>query len=56
LESFAVYSDSSKKRLGCVLMQHAKVTSYSSRQLKTNETNYHVHDLELTVVVFALRV
>jgi hypothetical protein len=37
-------------------MQHAKVTSYSSRQLKTYETNDQVHDLELIVVVFALRV
>jgi hypothetical protein len=29
---------------------------YASRQLKAYEANYLVHDLELAVVVFALRV
>jgi len=37
-------------------MQHGKVTAYVSRQLKTHEVNYPVHDLELAAVVFALRV
>ncbi|XP_074360454.1 uncharacterized protein LOC141700645 [Apium graveolens] len=36
---FQVYSDASKRGLGCVLMQHGKVTSYASRQLKPYE--YH---------------
>jgi hypothetical protein len=39
-----------------VLMQHGKVVAYASRQLKTHEINYPVHDLESAVVVFALRV
>jgi hypothetical protein len=38
-KGFMVYSDASKRGLGCVLM-----------------VNYPVHDLELAVVVFALRV
>jgi hypothetical protein len=54
-EGLVVYSDASKKGLGCVLMQHGKVIAYASRQLKAHEINYPVHDLEL-VVVFALRV
>jgi len=55
-EGFVVYSDASGKGLGCVLMQHGKVIAYASRQLKTHEINYSVHDLELAAVVFALRV
>jgi len=51
-----VYSDASGKGLGCVLMQHGKVIAYASRQLKTHEVNYPVHDLELAAVVFALRI
>nr|GEW35997.1 hypothetical protein [Tanacetum cinerariifolium] len=31
---FHIYSDASKKGLGCVLMQHGKVIAYASRQLK----------------------
>jgi len=55
-EGFVVYSDASSKGLGCVLMQHGKVIAYASRQLKTHEVNYPVHDLELAAVVFALRI
>ncbi|MGK4277366.1 RNase H-like domain-containing protein [Escherichia coli] len=29
--------------------------AYGSRQLKTNERNYPVHDLELAVVIFTLK-
>jgi len=32
------------------------VITYASRQLKTHEVNYPVHDLELAAVVFALRI
>jgi hypothetical protein len=55
-EGFVVYSDASGKGLGCVLMQHGRVIAYASRQLKTHEVNYPVHDLELAAVVFALRI
>ena len=56
MKGFVVYCDASKKGLECVLMQHEKVIAYASRQLKPHEVNYPVHDLELTAVVFALRV
>ncbi|KAA0053491.1 DNA/RNA polymerases superfamily protein [Cucumis melo var. makuwa] len=49
-------SDASKKGLGCVLMQQGKVVAYASRQLKSHEKNYPTHDLELAVVVFALKI
>lgn len=52
----AIYSDASRKGLGCMLMQHGKVIAYASRQLKLQEVNYPIHDLELTTIVFALRV
>ena len=45
--SFVIYSDASKKGLGCVLMQKGKVVAYASRQLKSHEQNYPTHDLEL---------
>jgi hypothetical protein len=54
-KSFVVYSDASGKGLGCVLMQHGKVITYASKQLKTHEVNYPVHDLELATI-FALRI
>nr|GFD47766.1 retrotransposon protein, putative, Ty3-gypsy subclass [Tanacetum cinerariifolium] len=37
---FQIYSDASKKGLGCVLMQHGKVIAYALRQLKPYE--YHL--------------
>nr|GFB59529.1 retrotransposable element Tf2 [Tanacetum cinerariifolium] len=46
-----IYSDASKKGLGCVLMQHGKVIAYASRQLKPYEVNYHTYDLEGTRLV-----
>jgi hypothetical protein len=54
-KGFMVYSDVSMRGLGCVLMQHGKVITYASRQLKPHEVNYLVQDLELAAVVFALR-
>nr|GEY44416.1 reverse transcriptase [Tanacetum cinerariifolium] len=56
LDGFQIYSDASKKGLGCVLMQHGKVIAYASRQLKPYEVNYPTHDLELAAVVFALKI
>ncbi|GJX43466.1 putative reverse transcriptase domain-containing protein [Tanacetum coccineum] len=54
-EDFVVYCDASLKGYGAVLMQRDKVIAYASRQLKVHEENYTTHDLELGVVVFALR-
>ncbi|GJT92702.1 putative reverse transcriptase domain-containing protein [Tanacetum coccineum] len=56
LEDFMVYCDTSRIGLGCVLMQRGKVIAYASRQLKIHEKNYTTHDLELGVVVFALKI
>ncbi|GKV06387.1 hypothetical protein SLEP1_g18287 [Rubroshorea leprosula] len=55
-EKFTIYSDASKKGLGCVLMQKDMVITYASRQLKPYEENYPTHDLELAAVVFALKI
>ncbi|GJT62197.1 putative reverse transcriptase domain-containing protein [Tanacetum coccineum] len=55
VEDFVVYCDASNQGLGCVLMQRDKVISYASRQLKIHEKNYTIRDLELGVVVFALK-
>ncbi|GJR00376.1 putative reverse transcriptase domain-containing protein [Tanacetum coccineum] len=54
-EDFVVYCDASNQGLVCVLMQRGKVIAYASRQLKIHEKNYTTHDLELGVVVFALK-
>ncbi|GJS56908.1 putative reverse transcriptase domain-containing protein [Tanacetum coccineum] len=55
-EDFVVYCDASGLGLGCVLMQRGKVIAYASRQLKIHKKNYTTHDLELGVVVFALKI
>ncbi|KAL4016280.1 hypothetical protein IC575_023927 [Cucumis melo] len=55
-DNFVIYSDASKKGLGCVLMQQGKVVAYASRQLKSHEQNYPTHDLELAAVVFVLKI
>ena len=41
--------------LGCVLMQNGRVVAYASRQLKKHEQNYPTRDLEMVVVIFALK-
>jgi hypothetical protein len=53
---FDVFCDASKTSLGCVLMQEGQVIAYASRQLRKHEVNYPTHDLELTVVVHALKI
>nr|GFD03859.1 putative reverse transcriptase domain-containing protein [Tanacetum cinerariifolium] len=52
---FVIYCDASLKGYGAMLMQREKVIAYASWQLRTHEENYMTHDLELGVVVFALR-
>jgi hypothetical protein len=54
-KSFNVYYDASSTGLGCVLMQEGRVIAYSSRQLQHHEEHYLTHDLELAVIVHALR-
>ena len=55
-KNYVIYSDASKKGLGCVTIQRRKVIAYSSRQLKDYEQNYPMHDLELAMVVFTLKI
>ncbi|KAA3467023.1 DNA/RNA polymerases superfamily protein [Gossypium australe] len=55
-KEFVIYSDASLNGLGCVLMQEGKVIAYASRQLKPNEKNYPIHDLELAAMVFSLKI
>ena len=50
-----MYCDASRAGLGCVLIQSERVVAYGSCQLKNHEQNYPTHDMELAVVVFALK-
>ena len=56
MSDYTVYSDASKKGLGCVLIQDRKVTTYASRKLKTHEVNYPTHNFELAAIIFALKI
>jgi hypothetical protein len=53
---FTVYCDALRDGLGRVLMQEGRVIAYASRQLRRHELNYPTHDLELAVVVHALKI
>ncbi|RDX67519.1 Retrovirus-related Pol polyprotein from transposon 17.6, partial [Mucuna pruriens] len=54
--SFEVHYNASHQGLGCMLMQHQKVVTYASKQLKTHERNYPTHDLKLAAMVFAFKI
>jgi hypothetical protein len=53
---FTIYCDTSRHDLACVLMQERRVVAYAFRQLKSHEENYPTHDIELAVVVHALKI
>ena len=55
-KGFVMYCDSSRVGSGCLFMHYLKVIAYDLRKLKVDERNYHTHDLELEVVVFALKI
>ena len=55
-KNFSIYCDASNQGLRCVLMQKGRVVAYASRQLRKHELNYPTHDLELAVVVHALKI
>ena len=54
--NYTIYCDASKVGLDCVLMQQGKVVAYASRLLRKHEVNYPTHDLEMIVVIFALKI
>ena len=51
-----MFYDASVTGFGCVLMQEGRVIAYASRQLRKHEVNYPTHDLELAIVVHALKI
>jgi hypothetical protein len=53
---FSIYCDTSSQGLGCVLMQDGHVVAYTSQKLRKHEEKYLTHDLELAVVVHALKI
>ena len=55
-KEYVIFSDASLNGLGRVLMKEGKVVAYASRQLKPQERNYPIHDLELAAVVFELKI
>lgn len=55
-KDFVVCTDAYIEYLGGVLMQEGNVISYESLKLKEHENPYATHDLELVVIVHALKV
>lgn len=51
-DRFHVHCDASHVGIGCVLMQHSRVLTYTSKQLKPCEWNYPTPDLKLAVIIF----
>lgn len=51
-----MYCNASRIVLVYVLIQNGKVIAYASRQLYNHEKNYPNHNLEFTVVEFALKI
>lgn len=56
LGGYEIYSDTSYKRLGCVLIQHGRVVAYTSHKPRVHELNCLTHNLELAVIIFALKI
>jgi hypothetical protein len=53
---FLIFCDASGQDFGCVLMQDGPVIVYASWQLRKHEEHYPAPDLELAVVVHALKI
>jgi hypothetical protein len=55
-KKFDIYGDTSRRGLGCVLMQEGQVVCYATQQLRKHEENYLTHDRELAAVVHPLKI
>jgi hypothetical protein len=55
-KQFSIHCDASGQGLRCILMQDGHVVAYASRQLRKHDEQYMTHDLELVVVVHALKI
>jgi hypothetical protein len=55
-KGFDIYCDTSHHGLGCVLMQEGHAIAYASRQLRKHDLIDPTHDLELAVVVHAIKI
>ena len=55
-ENLEVCTDAFKHGLGCALILRNKVITYTLRKFKSYEENYPTHDLELGIIVFALKI
>jgi hypothetical protein len=53
---FSIFCDASGQGLGCVLMQDGPMVAYASRQSRTHEEHYPIHDLEVAIVVHAPKI
>jgi hypothetical protein len=54
-KDFTVCTDASKQGLGGMLMKDGGVITYALSKLKKHEELYATHDLELAVVLLALK-
>ena len=55
-QKYIVYCDTSKARLGYILIQSRRVVAYGSSWLKNHEQNYPTHDMDLAAIGFALKI
>jgi hypothetical protein len=55
-KDFTVCTDASKQGLGTMIMHYGGVIVYPPRKLKQHEELYTTHDLELAVVIVALKI
>ena len=54
-EDFVVSIDACMEGIGGILTQNGHVTCYESRKLNGHEKNYSTFDLELSSIVYALK-